>query len=948
MKFKGKGKGVWKKITALVATGILMSSSKSTINAQTVEPVKNVREVDVNDDLLGDPIYDNDNLVKKIKDFQTNTSKTSEDLVVKVLKGLLEGQFETNSVLINSEFNEYISGIIIDGRNIVVEFKGGEKVQGDAERLELDGLVLEKLYIYDTECMNDYVNMSYSDLKEKYKNREQLYIEINNTSVTKEFKACDMYFPDVFYSYDFDEEYLNLNNCENIWLDDFDWSDINKYINSWNSAQNIILTDLYVDDEYEDNIIIKNNNLKNIIIEPLISISNIDLSGCDKLECLIGIGSIEQIHGPEEADVLKTLSKGLNDDICFFSTEEKIQQYIIKNLTQAKESIKNQFLTHNAYIDKRYNNYINGIKVDGKNVEIEFQDGDQIDGICEHVEIDTIVLNYLFIYDSKYLKQSTNEDFVELRTENNKNERIYLNLNNVQVLDEVRIDNQSSDDVEFYFSLDNRHIDISNCKRVWIENMIISEEEMQCINSLKSLEKLIISNSAFIAGADDILRINIDTLETLIIGFSINWNNYKDFDLNGCPNLKVLSIGGNFLNTNLNGIAQCMQLKSLAFGPLIGDETTITDIIYKSFEEKEDEIGYGYDTSNKALGYNDNNFISDITALKNKTNIEVLNISFLQFVSSDQLLEVVKSLTKLKKIVGFEINQAPMCSEELVEHCAANHIEQPFTEKSLELKRNIRDIIDSIITPEMNELDKIREISIYIINHLQPMSGEIIGVKGAWGENLLYCLTNGFANCEGYQDLGSAFMMEANINVSNCSLIIIDKGIIGGHVINIIEYDGNYYEIDFGWLDSFIEELGISPEQYDFEINSVYYMIPVGEGEIGYYGEKRITYSEPIDSKIQRDMKIQELLDNNNETNSINNIYINEKQKNDTRKEEKNNYIALLIGILLALGIAKHVSKKELKILRQIYVTKADNYIWNIEDLQELCKPKDKEEYLIQ
>ena len=947
MKFKGKG--VWKKITALVATGILMTSNKSTINAQIMDPVKNVREVDdLNDDLVGDPIYYNDNLVKKIKDFQTNTSKTSEDLVVKRIKGLLKGQFEENRVLINNGFNEYISGIIIDGRNIVVEFKDGEKVQGEAERLDLDGLVLEKLYIYDTEYLNDYVNMSYSDLKEKYKNREQLYVEIKNTSVTKEFKACERYFPDVFCFYDFDEEYLNLNNCENIWLDDFDWSDIYKYINTWNSAQNIILTDLYVDDEYADNIIIENNSLKNIIIEPLMSISNINLFGCDKLEYLISIDSIKQIKGPEKANVLNFSSRNWDDDICAFSIEEKIQQYIIKNLMQAKDSIKNQFLTHKVYIDKRHNNYINGIKVDGKNVEIEFQDGDKIDGICELAEIDTIALNYLFIYDSKYLIQSANEDFVELRTENNKYKRIDLNINNVQVLDEFRINDNSAKDIDFYFSLDNTHIDISNCKKVWLDDTIISEEEMQYINSLKSLEKLIISNSAFIAGADDVLRINIDTLETLIIGFSIQWNNYKDFDLNGCPNLKVLSIGTNFLNTNLNGIAQCMQLKSLAFGSLIGDKTTITDIIDKSFEEKEDEIGYSYDTSNHALSYKDNNFVSDITAIKNKSNIQTLNISFLQFVSSNQLLEVVKTLPNLKEIVGFEINQAPMCSEELVEYCAANHIEQPFTEKSLELKRNIRDIIDSIITPEMSDLDKIREISIYVINHLEPMPGEIIGVKGAWGENLLYSLTNGFANCEGYQDLGSAFMMEANLNVYNCFLEVKDEYSSGGHVINIIEYDGNYYEIDFGWLDSFIEELGISPEQYDFEINSVYYMIPVGEGEIGYYGEKRITYSEPIDSKIQRDMKIQELLDNNNETNSINNIYINEKQKNDTRKEEKNNYIALLIGILLALGIAKHVSKKELKILRPIYVTKANNYIWNIEDLQELCKPKDKEEYLIQ
>ena len=66
MRFKSKG--VWKKITALVATGILMSSSKSTINVQAVEPIKNVREADfAGGYIFSFPTGNNDNLLEKIK-----------------------------------------------------------------------------------------------------------------------------------------------------------------------------------------------------------------------------------------------------------------------------------------------------------------------------------------------------------------------------------------------------------------------------------------------------------------------------------------------------------------------------------------------------------------------------------------------------------------------------------------------------------------------------------------------------------------------------------------------------------------------------------------------------------------------------------------------------------------------------------------------------------------
>lgn len=912
MKFKGKG--VWKKITALVATGILMTSNKSTINAQIMDPVKNVREVDVNDDLLGDPIYDNDNLVKKIKDFQTNTSKTSEDLVVKVLKGLLEGQFETNSVLINNEFNEHISGIIIDGRNIVVEFKGGEKVQGEAERLELNGLVLEKLYIYDTECMNDYVNMSYSDLKEKYKNREQLYIEINNTSVTKEFKACDRYFPDVFCSYDFDEEYLNLNNCENIWLDDFDWSDINKYINSWNSAQNIILTDLYVDDEYEDNIIIENNSLKNIIIEPLISISNIDLSGCDKLECLIGIGSIEQIKGSEKANILNYSRISLDNEICAFSTEEKIQQYIIKDLKQAKDLIENQFKTQEIQIDGRYNHYISGIKIDGRNVEVEFCDGKKMNGECSTGKLLDIELEYLSIYDSKFI----NNSYIESND-------LDLVLSKVTVSHELKLSPLGNINVFVDFE---DSIDISKCKKIWLNYIVIDDSDIRAFNNDTELEKLILTNiNGALVSNDNVLRLENNNLQTFIINAYSVSNEFADFDLNGCEKLSIFSGGTHFGTTNLDGIKECKKLKKLGLGALV-DRSSISDIVYLSFEEKEDQIIKGYDTSNPSVGYNNNNFISDMTAIKNNPSIEVIDISFVEFVTSDHFLEVIKTLPNLKKIVGNEINQVTMFSEELVEYCNKAGIEHPFTDKTLELKNYIRNIIDSIITPEMSDLDKIKEISKYVMENMEyddevaeKSDSELTpeDIINTWGENIWYNFFHGKGVCEGYTEVVQNLMLEAGVDVFNCN--------IPSHTYNLVKVGETYYEIDLTSLDWYIEVMGYSYDNYPYDIDSIYYMEPVGEKlKLNVW-----SYMEPLDSNKQREDGYSRILDFDDF------MYKNPNSNKNTHTPKKAENIMKLIGILAALGIAT-------KILREKAINRNVTSTWDTEELKKLCqRSEDKE-----
>ena len=410
--------------------------------------------------------------------------------------------------------------------------------------------------------------------------------------------------------------------------------------------------------------------------------------------------------------------------------------------------------------------------------------------------------------------------------------------------------------------------------------------------------------------------------------FGPNEEAYFSYDVSDYNETKMIFTIHSSISLGID--IQCMQLKSLAFGSLTGDKTTITDIIDKSFEEKEDQIINGYDTSNPAVGYNDNNFISDMTAIMNNPSIEVLDISFVEFVTSDHFLEVIKTLPNLKKIVGNEINQVAMFSEELVEYCNEAGIEHPFTEKTLELKNYIRNIIDSIITPEMSDLDKIREISKYVMENMEydyevveKSDSELTpeDIINTWGENILYNFFHGKGVCEGYTEVAQNLMLEAGVDVFNCN--------IPSHTYNLVKVGETYYEIDLTNLDWYIELMGYSYDNYPFDINSKYYMEPVGK----YYINEAY-YMEPEGSQKQREKGISRILDidafiKSNSTKNIESFYSNSNKTTHTQKKAEN--IMKLIGILAALGIATKISRE--KAIDGIVTS-----TWDTEELKKLCQ----------
>ena len=524
------------------------------------------------------------------------------------------------------------------------------------------------------------------------------------------------------------------------------------------------------------------------------------------------------------------------DDSSDFSTNVLEDDGSFKNLDEAKESIKEQFANSKIYIDNKYNGYISSIKVDVRSMEIEFKDGEKISGDCLSGYIADIELEKFEIYDSEYIqyKIDTGNDLTA--------EGMDIETHGIKVLDEYRngcIGNLN----EIFLS-----VDYSNCKKIWKDNKKINDDDIEYLNNNKSLEELILTNMIYESESkDEILKMKNDNLRTFIISFRANENQFADFDLNECENLEFFSGGILFGATNLNGIKDCKKLKVLDFGQLIGGQT-FGDIVNLSFDEEKENIQASYDTSKYEVGNVDNVFISDLSAIMYNPSTEVIDVSLLRFVNSDHFFEVIQTLPNLKRIVGNDINSVSIYSEDLSKYCDSKEIKTPFTERTKELKQYIRNILDSIITPEMNDYEKTEKIAKYILEKMEyddelseKEDAELTpeDILRGWGENPLYNLLEERGLCEGYADLATIFMTECNINVYTSAEKYVESD---GHIYNIIQIDGIYYELDLTSLDAYLEEHNIPIDMFGFNINDVFYMDALGSLTM-----KNATYIEPAE-----------------------------------------------------------------------------------------------------
>lgn len=380
-------------------------------------------------------------------------------------------------------------------------------------------------------------------------------------------------------------------------------------------------------------------------------------------------------------------------------------------------------------------------------------------------------------------------------------------------------------------------IDMSECENIWLSTKL-NKKLLNIFNSNKNLKKLYLD----ITEAEcESLTISSPTLKTIIF-YTSEGIKLKNFDFNGCTNLEICEIGAQTQISNINGISELKNLRYVGFGRNSSD--SIRESVY-SFEEREESI---LNYTNKLPNSSPlNTFINDITSLENMENLEILDISALNRVTAEDLFNVVQKIPNLKVIKGFEINNAIMYSDELVNYCNKHGIQQPFTQRSKDIKDEVKRIISDITTPEMNEEQKVKAITTFVINHMEYnmeayenlLNGKELDsdtYKKTWQEKLYYSLFEGLGVCDGYEALIHILLQEANINSYR------EEGLM--HTWELVEIDGEYYQLDPTKLDYYLSENNLDIEKVG--LGDPFYLNKEGDEQ---YQEE---YIRPKESELKK------------------------------------------------------------------------------------------------
>lgn len=562
--------------------------------------------------------------------------------------------------------------------------------------------------------------------------------------------------------------------------------------------------------------------------------------------------------------------------------------------------------------------FVSSIVIDGTNVSIKLIDGSDVSGTLYNLEISDITLENLYIYDSKYTEDLfalyNNEKYTNyeengydfsydaLKDEFDKHKKLDLKFENCSVYNEYKKGNTK----DIKCSAPNNKIenlDYSACKKLWIYNLCLEEGEF---SDMPNIETLILVNPNTIVLDEEKISIKSDSLKNIIIDGKECRNFIDKFDFTGCPNLERLSIWADSQETNLDGLKGLNNLKQLSFGIPSCKYYNIDGLIYKDFQERIDMICEQFPVDYEWITREPNCIIQDISAI-NGSNIEVLNISFLQCISSNELFDTVKTLPNLKEIVGFEVNNAGMCSDELLKYCEEKGIKHPFTKKSLEIKHKLEEIVSNVITEDMSEEEKIKALSEYVVSHMEydfdlaedtEESPEKV-IKG-WGECLYYSVIEGKGVCNGYTKYAQNLFNEVGIES------VKTYGI--GHTWNLVQIDGEYYFVDLTNIDDLVnQQESASFDDYNLD---PFYLFPIDKAAVEF---PDYAYMMPIEAEKVYEETWDKLIEEEN-------IYTNgEELKGYIIQVDKKNLkeysnFGAIVGILCALGLAKKVTNKEISI----------------------------------
>lgn len=289
-----------------------------------------------------------------------------------------------------------------------------------------------------------------------------------------------------------------------------------------------------------------------------------------------------------------------------------------------------------------------------------------------------------------------------------------------------------------------------------LENLELKKNQIKDIAPLKELTNL----SNLYIGDNQID--DLTPLEGLVNLNSIYLQNNKISNINalsGLIDLKFLQLSGNQIN-NIDALENLIKLEDVN----IENNEIVSIGALKNF-------------ANLKKLYIKNNPINDITALTRLNNLE-----YLSFDGNSFNINCLKQIKSLKQVHAYGL--------------------EDFN-KLFEVYDKAEKIIKEIIKPEMSELEKEKAIHDYIVLNTKYDYDNYLKNTMPDEDHTLYgVLINGIGVCDGYAEATQLLLNMVGIKS------IVAQGQSNnnsegwrGHAWNIVQINGEYYQLDTTWDD---------------------------------------------------------------------------------------------------------------------------------------------------
>ncbi len=166
-------------------------------------------------------------------------------------------------------------------------------------------------------------------------------------------------------------------------------------------------------------------------------------------------------------------------------------------------------------------------------------------------------------------------------------------------------------------------------------------------------------------------------------------------------------------------------------------------------------------------------------------NIKVLRICHCPSVID---LSFIYNLPNLELL---ELDECPGVSQELKDYLVSHNISNNISKEDIESANRINEIYNQIIKEDMTDEEKIKAITLYMIDNYEYDEEYTIEANL---NPLALMTTDSKTVCAGYAYLADVLLCKANIN----SYYVVDHD----HAWNMIECDDKYYYLDITTLDN--------------------------------------------------------------------------------------------------------------------------------------------------